>query len=177
MMRLKAWVSSSTSASSSLMSDCPLSAQTENSCHLSSHPALWAERLATIVARAAPSAPIYADMVPPPGAALSRLVSSANALTVALIRRVGEPALCASSIRYSITFSRALNGFRSSSPIDLTAILMMSSSGMPVERCCFSRKYFPASMSVRLGTSPTISVPVTRMPRLFAQRHTSSKAT
>ena len=57
------------------------------------------------------------------------------------------------------------------------AILMMSSSGIPVERCCFFKKYVPASRSVRLGIRPTISVPVTRMPRFCAQRQTSSKAT
>ncbi len=53
----------------------------------------------------------------------------------------------------------------------------MSSSGIPTERCCLARKYLPASMSVRFGVSPTISVPVTRIPRFWAQRHTSSKAT
>ena len=48
---------------------------------------------------------------------------------------------------------------------------------MPTERCCLRRKYFPASTSARFGTSPTISVPVTRTPRASALRHTSSKAT
>ena len=80
------------------------------------------------------------------------------------------------SIRYSITFSLGLNGLRSSRPIDLTAIFMISSSDMPVERLCFSRKYFPASIRDFLGTSPTISVPVTLIPRAAAARHTSSNA-
>ena len=112
-------------------------------------------------------------MVPPPGAGDSRDVSLAKPSTV----RSTSFFLPSSSQRYSITFSRGLNGLRSSSPIDLTAILITSSSGMPVERFCFSKKYLPASTSVRLGISPTISVPVTLTPRFCAQRHTSSKAT
>ena len=78
--------------------------------------------------------------------------------------------------RYSITFSSGLNGRRSSSPIDLMAIFSMSSLGIPAERCCLARKYLPASRSAHSGMSPTISVPVTRSPRFWAQRHTSSKA-
>ena len=118
-------------------------------------------------------------MVPPPGAGLSREVSSAKPLTVrsTSFLEAAEPLPTLSSSRYSMTFSRALKGFRSSSPIEWMAILMMSCSGMPTERCCFSRKYLPASMRARLGTRPTISVPVTRMPRFWAQRHTSSKQT
>ena len=54
---------------------------------------------------------------------------------------------------------------------------MISSLGIPTERFCLRRKYLPASTSVRSGTSPTISVPVTRNPRFWAQRHTSSNAT
>ena len=76
----------------------------------------------------------------------------------------------------SITFSSGRNGVSSSSPIDFTAMRMISSSEIPVERCCLWRKYRPASISVRLGTRPTISVPVTRSPRALAARHTSSKA-
>ena len=114
-------------------------------------------------------------MVPPPGAGLSRDVSSANPFTLRLTSFFASAAL--SSIMNSITFSCGLKGFRSSSPIDLMAIFMMSSSGMPVERCCFSKKYLPASMSVFFGTRPTISVPVTLTPRAAAARHTSSKAT
>ena len=52
----------------------------------------------------------------------------------------------------------------------------ISSSAMPVERRCLRRKYLPASTKARFGTSPTISVPVTRTPRASALRHTSSKA-
>ncbi|CUO69357.1 Uncharacterised protein [Alistipes finegoldii] len=85
--------------------------------------------------------------------------------------------LSSASSRYSITFSAGSKGLRSSNPIDLTAIRTISCSAIPVERRCLRRKYFPASMSARLGTSPTISVPVTRTPRASALRHTSSKAT
>ena len=73
-------------------------------------------------------------------------------------------------------FSSGRNSPRSSRPIDLTAMRIISFSGMPTERCCLRRKYLPASMMARLGTSPTISVPVTRMPRAAAARTTSSKA-
>ena len=58
MMRLNAAVSSSTRCRSSARTACPRSAQSENSSQRSSHPALCDERLATIVPRAAPSAPI-----------------------------------------------------------------------------------------------------------------------
>ena len=44
----------------------------------------------------------------------------------------------------------------------------ISSSAMPVERRCLRRKYLPASTKARFGTSPTISVPVTRTPRASA---------
>ena len=113
-------------------------------------------------------------MVPPPGAGDSRDVSSAKPFTV---RSISFFDLFSSSKRYSITFSRGLNSFRSSKPIDLMAICKMSSSGIPVERFCFLKKYLPASINVRFGIKPTISVPVTRMPRFCAQRQTSSKAT
>ena len=85
--------------------------------------------------------------------------------------------LSSASSRYSITFSSGRKGFRSSSPIDLTAMRTISSSAIPVERRCLRRKWRPASTSARLGTRPTISVPVTRTPRASALRHTSSKAT
>ena len=58
MMRLKAAVSSSTSARSSAIRAWPFSATSENSFHRSSQPRLCEDRFATIVARAAPSAPI-----------------------------------------------------------------------------------------------------------------------
>ena len=77
----------------------------------------------------------------------------------------------------SITFSAVTKGLSSSSPIDLTAMRIISSSEMPTERSCLRRKYFPASISVRRGTSPTISVPVTLTPRAAAARQTSSNAT
>ena len=70
-----------------------------------------------------------------------------------------------------------MKGFRSSKPMDLMAILMISGSSIPKERCCLAKKYLPASIRVFLGTKPTISVPVTRMPRASAFLRTSSKAT
>ena len=75
-----------------------------------------------------------------------------------------------------MTFSFGSKGLRSSSPMDLMAIFMISSSAMPVERCCFSRKYLPASIRDLLGMSPTISVPVTLSPLASAALHTSSNA-
>ena len=48
-------------------------------------------------------------------------------------------ASASSTMRYSITFSFGLNGFRSSSDMDLTAIFRISSSEMPLDRCCFPR--------------------------------------
>ena len=137
MISLKASVSSSMRCMSLFMSFWPSSAFTLNSCQRSSHPRLCAERLATIAPRAAPSAPMVAAMVPPPGAGLSREVSSTNSFTVRSAKRFTG---VASSNRYSMTFSRGLKGFRSSRLIDLMAILIMSSSGIPTERSCFSRK-------------------------------------
>ena len=75
-----------------------------------------------------------------------------------------------------MTFSLGSNGFKSSRPMDLTAIFIISSSEIPVDLCCFSRKYLPASIRVLLGTSPTISVPVTLRPLAWAALHTSSNA-
>ena len=75
-----------------------------------------------------------------------------------------------------MTFSSGLNGRSSSSPMLRMAIRMISASGMPVERCCLCRKWRPASMRARFGTSPTISVPATRTPRASAARATSSNA-
>ena len=156
------------------MSAWPLSAQFENSSQRASQPALCEERLATIVPRAAPSAPAYAEIEPPPGAGDSLAVSSAKPLQV---RSTSLFFLLSASSRYSITFSSGLNGARSLSPMLWMAILSSSLSETPVERCCLRRKYLPASMSELRGTRPTISVPVTRTPRAAAARHTSSKAT
>ena len=72
--------------------------------------------------------------------------------------------------------SLGLKGFKSSSPMDLMAILISSSLSTPTERCCFNRKYFPASSMACRGMSPTSSEPVTRIPRSAAFLHTSSKA-
>ena len=115
-------------------------------------------------------------MEPPPGAADSEAVSLANSLQVILVSLSFRAFSSSSSSRYSITFSFGSNGFRSSRPIDLMAIFIISSSEMPRERCCFSRKYFPASMRLRFGTRPTISVPVTLRPLAWAALQTSSKA-
>ena len=76
-------------------------------------------------------------MEPPPGAGDSLAVSSANS---AQVMSTSFLRLSSAASRYSITFSSGLKGFRSSSPIDLTAIRMISLSAMPVERCCFARK-------------------------------------
>ena len=119
---------------------------------------------------------MYAEIEPPPGAADSEAVSYANPLQVIRTSLSFFAISASSSIMYSMTFSLGLNGLRSSSPIDLTAMRMISSSEMPVERCCFSRKYFPASIRVRFGISPTISVPVTLIPLSDAALQTSSKA-
>ena len=75
-----------------------------------------------------------------------------------------------------MTFSLTSKALRSSSPIDLIAIFIISASGMPVDLCCFSRKYFPASIRLRLGSRPIISVPLTLSPLACAALHTSSKA-
>lgn len=119
---------------------------------------------------------VRADMEPPPGAADSDAVSAAKARQLILVRRSAAAFSSSSSSRYSITFSFGSKGLRSSRPIDLTAILIISSSDMPTDLCCFSRKYLPASMRLRFGTSPTISVPVTLSPLACAARQTSSKA-
>jgi len=74
-------------------------------------------------------------------------------------------------------FSRGSKGPSSSSPIDLTAILINSLFATPVDRFCFFKKYLPASSMAFRGTSPTSSEPLTRMPRASAFLHTSSKAT
>ena len=139
MIFANASVSSSTSLSSLSITSWPLSAQSENSFHLSSQPRLWADRLATIVPRAAARAPMYADTEPPPGAADSEAVSRANPFTLILTRRSLRAWTSSSIIRYSITFSFGLNGFKSLRPNDLTAILISSSSGTPRERCCFAK--------------------------------------
>ena len=73
--------------------------------------------------------------------------------------------------------SSGLNGASSFSPSERIAVRISSCSDTPSERCCFRRKYRPASSIVCSGTSPTSSDPVTRMPRAPAARTTSSKAT
>ena len=138
MMRLNASVSSSTRWRRRSCRTIPSSATLANSSHCSSQPGLWLERLATIVASDAPKAPMYADTEPPPGAGLSRDVSSANPLTVRSTSR-----FCFSSpaaITYSIIFSSGLNSLRSDRPNDLMAMSRMSFFGIPAERCCFARK-------------------------------------
>ena len=138
-MRLNAAVSSSTREVSSSIIFHPFSATSENSFQRSSQPRLCAERLATIVARAAPKAPMAADTEPPPGAGDSDAVSRAKSLT---LRRtsLSEAAFDASSsMRYSMTFSFGSKGLKSSSDMDFTAIFMVSSSEMPRERCWRSR--------------------------------------
>ena len=72
--------------------------------------------------------------------------------------------------------SCGLKGDNSSKPIVLMAILMSSLSETPTERCCFTKKYFPASINDFNGTNPTNSEPVTRIPRSVAFLQTSSKA-
>ena len=139
MMRLKAAVSSSIRNISSSRTACPFSAMSENSSQRSSHPRLWAERLATMVARAAPNAPMQAETEPPPGAGDSDAVSLAKPFTDIRTSRSRAAASASSTMRYSITFSFGLNGFRSSSDMDLTAIFRISSSEMPLDRCCFPR--------------------------------------
>ena len=140
MILSNAAVSSSTRARSLFITACPLSAQSENSFHLASQPALCEERFATMVPRAAASAPIYAEIDPPPGAGDSEAVSYAKSLHVILTSLSRAAVSAGSSIRNSTTFSRGSNGLRSSSPMDFTAIFIISSSEIPVERCCFSRK-------------------------------------
>ena len=134
MMRLKEAVSSSMSLRSSFTSFWPSSATSENSFQRWSQPRLWADKLATIVARAAPKAPMAALTDPPPGAALSEAVSRTKPSSVICARP-----FTGSAIRYSITFSCGLKGFKSSKDMLLTAILTISCSLMPKERCCRSR--------------------------------------
>ena len=65
---------------------------------------------------------------------------------------------------YSIILSCGLKGANSSNPKVLIAIFMISLSFIPVERSCFLRKCFPASINTFFGTSPINSEPVTRIP-------------
>ena len=139
MMAAKALVSSSTKATSSSFMAWPFSAQSENSFQRSSQPLLWAERFATMAPRAAPSAPMYADTEPPPGAGDSEAVSSAKPLRLILTSLSFIATSAGSSIMYSITLSLGSKGLRSSSPMDLTAIFIISSSAIPRDLCCFSR--------------------------------------
>jgi len=60
--------------------------------------------------------------------------------------------------------SSGLKGANSSSPKVLIAIFIISLSLIPVERSCFLRKCFPASINTFLGTKPINSDPVTRIP-------------
>ena len=172
MILLKARVSSSTRNNSSSFNVCPFSAQSEYSFQLSSHPLLWEERLATMVPSETPSEPTYAAIEPPPGAGDSEAVSSAKSarfISTSL-------AAASSSIMYSMIFSFGSKVLRSSIPIDFTAIFNNSFIETPLDRFCFSRKYFPASSMACSGISPTNSDPVTLIPRASAFLHTSSKA-
>ena len=136
---LNAAVSSSTSASSSFITAIPFSAQSEKNSQRSSHPALCDERFATIVPNAAASAPIYADIEPPPGAGDSLAVSSAKAAHV-MSTSLFTPFLSSASSMYSITFSSGLNSLRVDSPMLSIAMRTSSLSGTPVERFCLRRK-------------------------------------
>ena len=100
MMRLKAAVSSSIRLRRRSRRTCPSSATSLNSFQRASQPRLWEERFATMVARAAPNAPIAALTEPPPGAGDSLAVSLVKPSTVIWARP-----FFLSSIRYSITFS------------------------------------------------------------------------
>ena len=111
-------------------------------------------------------------MEPPPGAGLSLAVSSAKSVSVIFTSLLSV----LSCNIYSMILSSGLKGPSSSSPIDLTAIFINSFSETPVERCCFFRKYFPASSIAFNGINPTSSLPVTRIPLASAFLHTSSKA-
>ena len=51
---------------------------------------------------------------------------------------------------------------------------MSSALETPKERCCFARKYLPASNKQSKGKRPTNSEPVTRIPLLSAFLQTSS---
>src|SRR5688572_17908947 len=172
MIRLNALVSASTRPNNSLLRASAFSAQLLNSSHLSSQPFLCEERLATIPAKAIPSDPTYAAIDPPPGAGLSLAVSSAKSLNDISTSRVSVLLFK----RYSIILSSGLKGASSSSPKDLIAILISSFSDTPTDRCCFFKKYLPASSNDCRGTSPTSSLPVTRIPLLSAFLHTSSNA-
>ena len=77
-----------------------------------------------------PSAPMYADTDPPPGAGDSEAVSFANPLQVKSISFFS----LLSSRRNSMILSLGSKGLRSSRPRDFTAILRISSSEIPTER-------------------------------------------
>ena len=64
--------------------------------------------------------------------------------------------------------SSGLKGAISSNPKVLIAILIISLSAIPKERSCLNRKCLPASINTFLGTSPTNSEPVTRIPLAMA---------
>ena len=112
-------------------------------------------------------------MEPPPGATDSLAVSLAK---VRRFMPTSRPVFAPPRSLYSMIFSFGSNGVSSSSPMLLMAMWISSSSLTPVERCCFSRKYFPASSMACSGIRPTSSLPVTRIPLLYALLTHSSKA-
>ena len=67
------------------------------------------------------------------------------------------------------------NGANSSKPKDFTAIFINSLSFTPTLRCCFLKKYLPASNNASNGTKPTNSLPVTLKPRAVALSQAVSK--
>ena len=88
-----------------------------------------------MVVNAAPSAPAYAEMDPPPGAGASEDVVLANWVKV----MPTSGALPWSAMMYSMTRFWASKGAKSSKPSDFTAILTFSASLIPSERCCFRK--------------------------------------
>ena len=130
-------------------------------------------KLATMVPNAAPNAPASAEILPPPGAALSLAVSFTKPRTV-MFTNLEAPA---SLSRYSMIFFSGSNALSSVNPRLLTAHSTNSLSLTPLLNPCFSKKYFPASNKGCKGIRPTNSEPVTRTPRSSAAFRVSSKAT
>ena len=75
---------------------------------------LWDERFATIVPKAIPKLPIYAEIDPPPGAGDSEAVSSQTPYKLIFINGLDELEL----ILYSMIFSSGLKGATSFNPRD-----------------------------------------------------------
>ena len=141
----------------------------------SSQPRLCDERLATIVPSAAPRAPTAAATEPPPGAGDSEAVSSTKSATRQVDSRLRAPR---PRVAYSMIFSSGSNGVSSSRPSDFDRDLdqlRVGDADASAAACAGSSARRRAS--ARSGIRPTISEPVTRMPRASARRHTSSKAT